>query len=97
MLEPKNYSRISDPSSREKIKGALVKAARDSDHVVRLVAIEGLAELGDADAISIIENAAMNDLYDQSEFIRGLGGKPDQESFYPVRERARELLETLKK
>ncbi|OGP23526.1 MAG: hypothetical protein A2038_08090 [Deltaproteobacteria bacterium GWA2_57_13] len=97
MLEPRNYPKVSDPASREKIKKALINATSDQSDSVRLLAIEGLAKLGDADVIPFIENAAINDPYDQSEFIRGLGGKPDKKNFYPVRERAKELLEKLKK
>jgi len=97
MLEPKNVQKVSDPVSREKIKKVLMNATSDESDSVRRMAIEGLAKLGDTDIIPLIENAAKNDPYDQSEFIRALGGKPDKENHYPVRERANELLKKWKR
>lgn len=91
MLDPANINRLETeiPGSREKIKQLLIKKAKDVDYNVRLSAIDGLAKLQDADAISTLEDISKNDPY-QSNVVRG-GMKP-----YLVREVAKKHLSRIK-
>ncbi len=91
MLEPTNINRLETqlPGSREKIKQLLVKKAKDADHNIRLTAINGLAKLQDADAVSVLEDVSKNDPYESK------GAKGEIKS-YPVREAAKKHLSRMK-
>ncbi|MGH7771976.1 MAG: HEAT repeat domain-containing protein [Candidatus Binatia bacterium] len=90
MLEPNSFQKVSDSVSRQKIKQALITAARDESHYVRLKGIDGLAKLGDADMIPLIQKIAIDDPYEGAEFVAAERGT------YPVREAARQALKKLK-
>jgi len=61
MVDAKNASRVSDPVSRQKIKDAFIRAARDPSRFVRLTGIEGLTKLGDPDVMPVIQNLSTTD------------------------------------
>ena len=61
MLDPKNASKVSDPASREKIKNALIRAARDESLWVRLDSIKGLRKLDEPEIIRFLQDLATGD------------------------------------
>ncbi len=61
MLDPKNAPKVSDPASREKIKNALIRAARDESSWVRLGGIKGLTRLDEPEIIRFLQDLATGD------------------------------------
>jgi len=61
MLDAENAPRVNDPVSRQKIKGALIRAAGDRSPNVRLAGVQGLPKLGDRDVTPLIQNLATSD------------------------------------
>jgi HEAT repeat protein len=90
MVARVNQDKLKDGFNRSKIKAAALKAATDEDPVVRKSAVSVLAELGDADVMSVIEKLADHDPF----FLAGQaeGGK----DLYIVRKAAREALAELR-
>lgn len=74
-----------DGVARKEIRSALFKAASDEYPYVRISAIEGIAKIGDAEALALLHKIAVEDTYDASVH----GG---DRGVYPVREAARSLL-----
>ena len=58
MMEPANLRNFSNPASaRMAIKGQLVRGLSESDPFARVTAIRGLAKIGDADVVPLIQKA----------------------------------------
>jgi hypothetical protein len=73
-----------DEASRAKIKSGLLRASRDKQSWVRLIAVEGLARIPDPDVIIALRSLLEQDPYtrlDRSEHL-----------VYPIREAARKAL-----
>jgi hypothetical protein len=87
MLMPNNPKRIADPSGQDKVERALVRAANDRSHSVRSESIQGLsimADLGSADALSVLRRLAQSDDY-------------EKDGVYLVRDTARTALEKVQR
>lgn len=67
------------------IKQGLLKAAADVSPYVRIVAVDGLVQLGDEDCIRVLYELSNNDPAEASEIGREVG-------YYPVREAAKDAL-----
>ncbi len=63
MVSPPQRGRLRDPQSVARIKRAFLAGTQDKEPVVRLAAIDGLATLGDTDAVPILEKIAKSDPY----------------------------------
>jgi HEAT repeat protein len=89
MLSPSNRDKVDDTESHSKIKGAFLRAVQDPVAIVRSTGAFGLGELGDLDAIPVLERLASDDPF----FLPDLaGGGRD----FTVRRAARRALERLK-
>ncbi len=89
MAQQRNLNKFSNPvDSRAVIKRMLIKALGEPMYFNRIEAVSGLAELGDEDTVSLIENVAADDSYsDTSPNTIGLR--------YPVRMEAQNALEKM--
>jgi hypothetical protein len=86
MLKPGNYSKVSAAVPRQKIKDALIGATKDTDYFMRLMAVKGLANLGDRDVIPLFESLAAKGPFQEGESL----------GTYPVRKAAAEALKQIK-
>lgn len=93
MLKPKEKGYVASGETRKKIKELLIQFVKDTDQYVRSASVQALGESQDKDVIPIIDNVAKNDPY-FFESKDKTTGKIEQ--VYPVRKKAKEVLEELK-
>lgn len=89
MLDQKEFLQEANPVSRDKIKNAIIRSAKDNNHYTRISAINGLEKLsirGDSDAVKLLEQLAQNDPFESVQ----QGGKSNE---YPVRDAAKKALQ----
>lgn len=94
MLKMKDEGYTPRGKTRRNIIDALVKALKDSNRYVRLVSVKALGESQDKDVIPIVDDVAKNDAYFYEKKDENTG---NIEKIYPVRMKAKEVLENLKK
>jgi len=94
MLKMKDEGYTPRGKTRRNIIDALVKALKDSNRYIRSVSAEALGESQDKDVIPIIDDVAKNDPYFYEKKDESTG---KTEKVYPVRMKAKEVLENLKK
>ena len=88
MLDQNEILQEANPVSRDKIKNAIIRSAKDNNHYTRISAINGLEKLslhGDGDAVKLLEQLAQNDPFESVQ----QGGKSNE---YPVRDAANKAL-----
>jgi HEAT repeat protein len=89
MWQPETRDKFSDSASRQKIRDAILKAARDEDGGVRLAAVYGLALMPDDETIAVLKSLAASD-------PSRLPGQADEGGpFYPVRQAAKRVLDQI--
>jgi len=94
MLKMKDEGYTPRGKTRRNIIDALVKALKDSNRYIRSVSAEALGESQDKDVIPIVDDVAKNDAYFYEKKDENTG---NIEKIYPVRMKAKEVLENLKK
>jgi hypothetical protein len=86
MMEPTNLRNFSNPAlARSTLKDQLVRGLSDPHPFARVTAINGLAKIGDADAVPLIQKAL------QDPHFNTYGGSPN----YPVRDAAQRALDQI--
>ncbi len=94
MLKPKKTGYLAKGETRNKIKTLLMQSTKDGDRYVRSASVQALGESQDKDVIPIIDDVAKKDPYFYEKKDESTG-KIDK--VYPVRIKAKEVLEKLKK
>jgi len=94
MLKAKKTGYVARGDTRNKIKGLLIQFVKDNDRYVRSASVQALGASRDKDVIPIIDDVAKNDPYFYEKKDESTG---KTEKVYPVRMKAKEVLENLKK